>query len=171
MYQSLDVRRTSTSNSGGFWSKCTVVDVLGQRPDELIVCSDRGRDPKTGVPIAGVPKIDYSFHLGKCMPNTAVDKLYPKFSDWNKLRQQYDPDGIFVTEYWRDHLNLPKSHTGPVDIVDGSATTSISMAPANAPLASSGGGASEEKGGDEERVSLLKSTATVDDGDIEASVQ
>lgn len=37
-----------------------------------------------------------------------VKKTFPKFDDWMKLRNQFDPHQIFVTQYWRDLLGISK---------------------------------------------------------------
>ena len=40
-----------------------------------------------------------------------LKNVYPKMNDWLKLRQEMDPDQVFVTEYWRGILGIePPSH-------------------------------------------------------------
>ena len=58
-------------------------------------------------------------HWGKCLPvvgdqygtitfNLAYLKsVYPKMDDWLKMREKMDPDQVFVTDYWRDILDIP----------------------------------------------------------------
>jgi D-arabinono-1,4-lactone oxidase len=58
-------------------------------------------------------------HWGKHMPKVGtrygdvtigpdyVAKAFPKFGDWMKLREKYDPEQVFVTTYWRELLGIP----------------------------------------------------------------
>ena len=58
-------------------------------------------------------------HWGKYLPlpgqkcgNTTFNlaylkSVYPKMDDWLKMREQMDPEQVFVTEYWRGILELP----------------------------------------------------------------
>ncbi|XP_022780385.1 uncharacterized protein LOC111321698 isoform X1 [Stylophora pistillata] len=61
-------------------------------------------------------------HWGKYLPkpgqkcgNTTFNadylkSVYPKMNDWLKLREQHDPDQVFMTEYWRGILEIkPKT--------------------------------------------------------------
>ncbi|KAL9986458.1 hypothetical protein ACROYT_G000611 [Oculina patagonica] len=60
-------------------------------------------------------------HWGKYLPlpdqqcgNTKFNPdylkgVYPKMNDWLKLRQEMDPDQVFVTEYWRGILGIKLS--------------------------------------------------------------
>lgn len=61
-------------------------------------------------------------HWGKYLPkpgqkcgNTTFNadylkSVYPKMNDWLKLREQHDPDQVFMTEYWRGILDIkPKT--------------------------------------------------------------
>ena len=34
--------------------------------------------------------------------------VYPKMDDWLKMREEMDPDQVFVTDYWRDILEIPR---------------------------------------------------------------
>ncbi len=34
--------------------------------------------------------------------------LYPRWGDWMQLRAQMDPHQLFVNDYWRSHLDIPK---------------------------------------------------------------
>jgi hypothetical protein len=48
------------------------------------------------------------YHWGKFLP-TEPAKLrarYPRWDDFMELRARYDPDGVFVTEYWRKKLGI-----------------------------------------------------------------
>ena len=59
-------------------------------------------------------------HWGKYLPNSGqqcgqttfnlayLKKAYPKMGDWLALREKHDPDQVFVTEYWRSILEIPK---------------------------------------------------------------
>ena len=38
---------------------------------------------------------------------TYLKSVYPKMDDWLKMREQMDPDQVFVTEYWRGILEIP----------------------------------------------------------------
>ena len=58
-------------------------------------------------------------HWGKWLPRPGqmfagvtfnlnfLKKNYPKMDDWLALRKKYDPDQVFVTEYWREILEIP----------------------------------------------------------------
>ena len=58
-------------------------------------------------------------HWGKCLPlpgqkcgNTTFNlahlkRVYPKMDDWLKLREEMDPDQVFVSDYWRGILEIP----------------------------------------------------------------
>lgn len=57
-------------------------------------------------------------HWGKYLPYSAaaptawmeyVRSQYPKWDDFMALRAQMDPAQVFVTEYWRRHLGIPKA--------------------------------------------------------------
>ncbi|MCW3093411.1 MAG: hypothetical protein JWP81_4480 [Ferruginibacter sp.] len=59
-------------------------------------------------------KYNYRPHWAKYMPDAAseqgIDYLranYPKWDQWMALRQQLDPDQVFVNDYWRPYLNIP----------------------------------------------------------------
>ena len=36
-----------------------------------------------------------------------LESVYPKMRDWKELRQEHDPDQMFVTNYWREILDIP----------------------------------------------------------------
>jgi D-arabinono-1,4-lactone oxidase len=42
-----------------------------------------------------------------------VTKSYPKFNEWMEFRKKYDPKQIFVTDYWRKLLGIPKLTHAP----------------------------------------------------------
>ncbi len=57
--------------------------------------------------------IDFRPHWGKNLPlitsTTGVSYLqqqFPKWAAFMQLRTQMDPDNIFLTQYWKDHLGL-----------------------------------------------------------------
>jgi FAD/FMN-containing dehydrogenase len=33
-------------------------------------------------------------------------KQLPKWDAWHALRKQMDPDGVFLTPYWREHFGV-----------------------------------------------------------------
>ena len=54
----------------------------------------------------------YLPHPGQVCGNTTFNlaylrSVYPKMDDWLTLREQMDPDQVFVTDYWRDILEIP----------------------------------------------------------------
>ncbi len=54
--------------------------------------------------------IPYRCHWGKELPVGALGMgpaQYPHWEDWMALRAECDPDGVFLTEYWRLRLGLP----------------------------------------------------------------
>ena len=71
-------------------------------------------------------KYDYRLHWGKFMPNADwrtpeiegrpdisnlpvheyLKKQYPKWDAWMDLREKMDPNGIFLTNYWKGKLGL-----------------------------------------------------------------
>ncbi|MBX3709896.1 MAG: FAD-binding protein [Gammaproteobacteria bacterium] len=53
------------------------------------------------LPVPGEEYGDYSFTSYRLYRN------YPKFADWLKLREEMDPQQLFVTEYWRRVLDIP----------------------------------------------------------------
>jgi hypothetical protein len=52
------------------------------------------------------------FHWGKFLPQpdpsrpTRLSALYPDWERWQVIRERVDPNGVFLTRYWRDHLGL-----------------------------------------------------------------
>jgi hypothetical protein len=48
------------------------------------------------------------YHWGKHLPTdpAALHARYPRWDDFLALRAQYDPDGVFLTPYWRQKLGL-----------------------------------------------------------------
>ncbi|MCE2571155.1 D-arabinono-1,4-lactone oxidase [Motilimonas eburnea] len=61
--------------------------------------------------------IPYRLHWGKMLPllnkrdgqdtMAYIRRQYPKLADFLALRERLDPQQIFVTDYWRDHLQIP----------------------------------------------------------------
>lgn len=56
---------------------------------------------------------NYRLHWGKFLvqntPSVApdyIEKQYPKWNDWMAVRQKLDPDNVFLTSYWKEHLNI-----------------------------------------------------------------
>ena len=53
-------------------------------------------------------------HWGKYLPPSSTygasyyGTVYPRLGDFLKLRAKYDPNQIFVTDYWRDQFQIPK---------------------------------------------------------------
>jgi hypothetical protein len=37
-----------------------------------------------------------------------LSRNYPKYFEWLKLREQMDPQQLFVNDYWRQVLDIPK---------------------------------------------------------------
>ena len=61
--------------------------------------------------------LGYRLHWGKFLPpadGARPDRLtarYPHWPRWKAVRERVDPDGRFLTRYWRDHLGLRQSRT------------------------------------------------------------
>jgi hypothetical protein len=59
--------------------------------------------------------LDYRLHWGKVLPRPdqlAPSTLLARFPRWEafkRVRAQHDPHDIFLTDYWRSHLGLPKT--------------------------------------------------------------
>jgi hypothetical protein len=61
-------------------------------------------------------KIPFRVHWGKYLPKADSDtgakylrEQYDKWDDFMKLRQDWDPKGIFLNTYWKEHLGLGSS--------------------------------------------------------------
>ena len=56
--------------------------------------------------------LGYRLHWGKFLPAPdlarpdRITKLYAGWERWQAVRERVDPDGVFLTRYWRDHLGL-----------------------------------------------------------------
>jgi len=56
--------------------------------------------------------LGYRLHWGKFLPApdpTRPDRLtalYPNWNKWQAVRARVDPKGLFLTQYWREHLGL-----------------------------------------------------------------
>ncbi len=53
------------------------------------------------------------FHWAKLLPHDTpsaevLATLYPRYADFVRLRSEYDPDGVFLTSYWRAHLAIDR---------------------------------------------------------------
>lgn len=59
-------------------------------------------------------------HWGKILPHdaaasaTALAAMYPRWTDFAKLRAELDPDDVFLTKYWSAHLGLGEAPSRPV---------------------------------------------------------
>jgi hypothetical protein len=58
-------------------------------------------------------KIDFRPHWGKCLPkassSTGVDYLRSRYARWEaflEARRTMDPDGLFLSRYWKEHLGI-----------------------------------------------------------------
>jgi hypothetical protein len=56
-------------------------------------------------------KYDFRCHWGKILPRGKKwpaywRKQYPKWDDFLALRKELDPDDVFLSKYWREHLGL-----------------------------------------------------------------
>jgi hypothetical protein len=58
-------------------------------------------------------KIKFRPHWGKTLPDVSsaqgpayLRDIYPQWDKWMSLRDQMDPQQIFVNEYWRSHLDI-----------------------------------------------------------------
>jgi D-arabinono-1,4-lactone oxidase len=54
----------------------------------------------------------FRLHWGKFLPEGEARYLrqrYPKWDDFMALRQKMDPDGVFLSSYWKRHLGLESS--------------------------------------------------------------
>jgi D-arabinono-1,4-lactone oxidase len=52
--------------------------------------------------------LGYSHHWGKltCGWPEYLKNQYPRWDDWMKVREEYDPRGVFLTKYWCDTLGI-----------------------------------------------------------------
>jgi len=53
--------------------------------------------------------LDYRLHWGKYLPDASAQYLatrYPRWDDFLEIREQLDPDRVFLTQYWRSHLGI-----------------------------------------------------------------
>ncbi len=52
--------------------------------------------------------MEYTLHWGKALaPDAAhLRQRYPRWQDFMRVRAEMDPNGIFLTDYWRTHLGL-----------------------------------------------------------------
>jgi len=40
-------------------------------------------------------------------------KTFPKFDEWLEMRARFDPDQIFLTEYWRSMFSIERVDQAP----------------------------------------------------------
>ncbi|XP_046855437.1 uncharacterized protein LOC124448464 [Xenia sp. Carnegie-2017] len=57
--------------------------------------------PKTGEKYQQKPGGD-----SVCFDSVYLESVYPKMKEWKELRQEHDPDQMFVTNYWREILGI-----------------------------------------------------------------
>lgn len=83
--------------------------------------------------------LDYRLHWGKFLPppeHTRPDRLTARYAQWQRwkaVRERVDPDGLFLTAYWREHLGLDAGSPGRLTAVgDAGASSSRSPSPAAA---------------------------------------
>ena len=58
-------------------------------------------------------RLSFRAHWGKYLPQPGsaqgvryLTGQYPRFGDFAALRRRLDPDGVFLTGYWRRHLGI-----------------------------------------------------------------
>ena len=53
---------------------------------------------------------DCRFHWGKYMPKDPdyLRKQYPKWDEFMDIREEMDPNQIFLTDYWKERLGIPR---------------------------------------------------------------
>jgi hypothetical protein len=63
--------------------------------------------------IGALEEFEPCYHWGKALPPAtdarlaALGQRFPQLEDFKNLRQRMDPDGRFLTDYWRTHLGIP----------------------------------------------------------------
>jgi hypothetical protein len=68
--------------------------------------------------------LGYRLHWGKFLPTpdpARPDRLtvaYPGWEKWRAVRERVDPDGVFLTRYWREHLGLDRVGVKPCPLPD-----------------------------------------------------
>lgn len=70
---------------------------------------------------------------GKELPADIVYRNIPKFTEWNKLREENDPNQVFVTKYWSSILSIKLAKKAELSVTAESATaaTAIPVTPAS----------------------------------------
>lgn len=59
----------------------------------------------------------YRLHWGKALPLDAtasarhLARQYPRWDDFHRVRAALDPEGVFLTRYWREHLGIDAADT------------------------------------------------------------
>lgn len=57
-------------------------------------------------------EFDFRLHWGKYLPAASrpwqdyIRRQYPKWDEWLTIRDEMDPQRVFVSDYWRDHLGI-----------------------------------------------------------------
>jgi FAD/FMN-containing dehydrogenase len=60
-------------------------------------------------------RLHWGKHLFEDRARTAaqIGPTYPRWADFLEARDSLDPDGLFLSEYWREHLGLPQRRARP----------------------------------------------------------
>lgn len=62
--------------------------------------------------------LGYRLHWGKALPLDAaasaryLAQQYPRWGDFQRVRAQLDPEGVFLSDYWRAHLGIDAAQAG-----------------------------------------------------------
>lgn len=81
--------------------------------------------------------LGYRLHWGKALPLDAVASAaqlrrgFPRWDDFLERRAAFDPDGVFLTPYWRAHLGLSQA---PPTVAHAAPLPRASAVPAPPPL-------------------------------------
>lgn len=112
-----------------FWlSPSYGADML--RVDVVEIARGRGRSERDlfAKAWAALAPFDFRYHWAKHMAAASgelghayVRQRYPMWRDFMRVREHFDPDQLFVSTYWREHLGIPRparsrspaGHPGP----------------------------------------------------------